>query len=67
MDSLPSEPPGKTKITGMGKPITSPENFPDPGIESGSPALQTDYLPGELPGKPFHRYTYLQTHQVIYS
>ena len=50
-DSLPSEPPGKTKITGMGKPIISPGNFPDPGIESGSPALQEDSLTTELSGK----------------
>ena len=26
-------------------------NFPDPGIEPGSPALQADSLPAELPGK----------------
>ena len=25
---------------------------PDPGIELGSPALQVDSLPAELPGKP---------------
>ena len=27
-------------------------NLPDPGIESGSPALQVDSLPAELPEKP---------------
>ena len=27
-------------------------SFPDPGIEPGSPALQVDSLPAELPGKP---------------
>ena len=27
-------------------------NLPDPGIEPRSPALQTDSLPSELPGKP---------------
>ena len=26
-----------------GLPFPSPEDLPDPGIESGSPALQTDY------------------------
>ena len=26
--------------------------LPDPGIEPGSPALQADSLPDELPGKP---------------
>jgi len=27
-------------------------DLPDPGIEPRSPALQTDSLPSELPGKP---------------
>ena len=31
----------------------SPDNLPDPGIEPGSPALQVDSLPAELPRKPF--------------
>ena len=35
-----------------GLPFPSPGNFPDPGIESGSLALQEDSLPSELPGKP---------------
>ena len=30
----------------------SPECLPNPGIEPGSPALQVDSLPAELPGKP---------------
>ena len=30
----------------------SPEDLLDPGIEPGSPALQADSLPAELPGKP---------------
>ena len=30
----------------------SPEDLPDPGIESRSPAPQADSLPAELPGKP---------------
>ena len=29
----------------------SPGYLPDPGIEPGSPALQADSLPAELPGK----------------
>ena len=29
-----------------------PQEFPNPGIKLGSPALQTDSLPAELPGKP---------------
>ena len=32
---------------------TSPGDFSDPGIKSGSPALQVYSLPSELPGKPF--------------
>ena len=35
-----------------GQPIPSPEDLPDPGIESGSPVLQADFLPTELSGKP---------------
>ena len=33
-------------------PFPSPGDHPDPGIESGSPAFQTEALPPELPGKP---------------
>ena len=32
-------------------PFPSPEDFPDPGIEPGSPTLQADALPSEPPGK----------------
>ena len=35
-----------------GQPIPSPAGLPDPAIEPGSPALQVDSLPAELPGKP---------------
>ena len=35
-----------------GLPLPSPGDLPDPGIESGSPALQADSLPSEPPGKP---------------
>ena len=34
-----------------GSPIPAPGDLPDPGIEPGSPALQADSLPAELPGK----------------
>ena len=34
-----------------GLPFPSPEDLPNPGIESGSPALQADSLPTELSGK----------------
>ena len=35
-----------------GFPFPSPVDLPDRGIELGSPALQADSLPAELPGKP---------------
>ena len=35
-----------------GWPFPSPEDLPDPGIESGSPSLQADVIPSEPPGKP---------------
>ena len=31
--------------------LPSPGDLPDPGIEPGSPTLQADSLPSELPGK----------------
>ena len=34
-----------------GLPFPSPEDLPNPGIEAGSPALQTDSLLAEPPGK----------------
>ena len=37
-----------------GLPFPSPGDLPDPGIEPGSPTLQTDALPSEPPGKPMH-------------
>ena len=57
-DSLPTEPPGKPKNTGVDSisttgevAIPSPGDLPDPGIKLKSPALQADSLPAELPGK----------------
>ena len=35
-----------------GCPIPSPWDLPISGIEPGTPALQVDSLPAELPGKP---------------
>ena len=32
--------------------MPSPADLPNSGIEPGSPALQVDSLPAELPGKP---------------
>ena len=36
---------------GIGEPVPSPGELPDPGIKAGSPALQADSLPAELLGK----------------
>ena len=38
-----------------GLPCPSSGDFPNAGVESGSPALQADALPSELPGKPSQR------------
>jgi len=35
-----------------GLPFSSPGDLPNPGIEPRSPALQADYFPAELLGKP---------------
>ena len=35
-----------------GQPFPSPGDLPDPGIESGSPALKMGSLPAELSEKP---------------
>ena len=40
-----------------GLPCPPPGDLPNPGIEPGSPALQVDSLPAELPGKP-HQWSY---------
>ena len=34
------------------EPFLSPGDLPNPGVKPGSPALQVDSLPAELPGKP---------------
>ena len=51
-DSLPAEPPGKPKDTGVGSLSLLQGIFPDPGNEPGSPALQVVSLPTEQSGKP---------------
>ena len=35
-----------------GLPCPSPGDLSNPGVEQGSPALQAESLPAELPGKP---------------
>ena len=39
-------------------PFSSPEDFPNPEVKPRSPALQTDSLPSEPPGKPHFRWAY---------
>ena len=46
-DSLPAEPQGKPRNTGVGS-LSLLQDLPDPGIEPGFPALQADSLPAEL-------------------
>ena len=43
----------------------SPGDLPDPEIEPGSPAWQTDSLPTELRGKPFFPYAACQVASVV--
>ena len=52
VDSLPAEPRGKPKNTGVGSLSLLQQIFQKPGIKPGSPALQAYSLPAELPGKP---------------
>ena len=40
-----------------GLPFPSQGDLPNPGIEPASPALQTDVLPSETPGKPVCRFS----------
>ena len=47
-----SEPLGKPMNTGMDSCYPSWGDLPDQGIKEGSPALQADSLPAELPRKP---------------
>ena len=42
-------------------PFPSPGDLPNSGIQPGSPALQADSLPTELPGKPFRQISLMNT------
>ena len=53
MHSLPAEPLGKPKNTGVVA-YPSPGHLPDPGMELGSPALQVDSLSAKLLVKFMH-------------
>ena len=52
VDSLPAEPPGKPKSTGVDSLSLLQGIFPNPGIEPRSPTLQVDSLPDEPQEKP---------------
>ena len=58
--SLLGDSPGKNNWSGL--PCPPSGDLPNPGIKLGSPTLQADSLPTELPGKPIFIYkdTYLQ-------
>ena len=43
---------------GSGYPFPPPGDLPNPVIEPGSPAVQADSLPLELPGKPNSNYSF---------
>ena len=48
-------------------PFPSPGDLPYPGIEPGSPALQTESLLSELPGKPLRTCCYCYYCSVLKS
>ena len=49
-----------------GLPFSSPENLPEPGIESRSPALQAGSLPTEPPGKPQHKHIHTKYYHCLH-
>ena len=74
-NSMDYSPPGSSvhgdspgKNTGIGsyssRPCPPPGDLPDPGIEPGSPALQANSLPAELPRK-LHIYIYVYICKLI--
>ena len=62
-DSLPAEPAGKPKNTGVGSASLLQGIFPTQEIELESPALQADSLLTELPGT----LTYVWAHVCVYA
>ena len=50
-----------------GLPFPSPGDLPYPGIEPGSPALQTDALPSEPLGKPDVQYAAAAAAKLLQS
>ena len=61
----PWNPPGKNPGTGL--PFPSPGDFPNPGIGPGSPALQTDSLLSEPPGKPSVHHIHSHQNDLLQS
>ena len=50
-----------------GLPFPSPGDLPDPGIEPGSPALRSDALPSEPPGKPLGSFQFMSLEYNWYN
>ena len=48
----------KTQEYWNGLPIPSPVDFPDPGIEPGSPTLQADSLPTDYHASPLRKLSF---------
>ena len=48
-----------------GQPVPPSADLPDPGVDRGSPALQADSLPTELPGKPPWYVKYKQFLEIV--
>ena len=46
--------------------IPSLGDLPDPGSESGSPALHADSLPSEPPGKPYTFHLFMYIHSSLW-
>ena len=69
-DSLPAEPQGKPKNTGVGGLSLLQQIFPSQESNRGSPALHADSLPTELSGKParwYLFYTYVTYRTLVKS
>ena len=60
-DSLPAEPPGKPKDTGVGSLCLLQQILLTQELNQGLPALQADSLPAELLGKPLELWVNSET------
>ena len=74
-DSMNSSPPGSSVLGILQARILEwvaslfSKDLPDPGIETGSPALQADSLPSEDQGSPFFKFIskYINSFWCYYS